>query len=103
MQAFQLLLKHSHNAVVIYVVYVNNSKEFLNQTESLFQLLDARWFCLLQLFPRIPQAICIVFHYDFDTFHLTTLFTITVEHLLLYSIVGSHPPEIQTSREYFRK
>lgn len=71
--------------------------------ESLFQLLDARWFCLLQLFPRIPQAICVVFNYDFDTFHLTTLFPITTEHLLLYSIVSSHTAKIQTSREHCHK
>lgn len=71
--------------------------------ESLFQLLDARWFCLLQLFPRTPQAISIVFNYDFDAFHLTTLLTITIEHLLLYSIVSSHTAKIQTSREYCNK
>lgn len=74
-----------------------------NQMESLFQLLDARWFSLLQLFPRILQAICVVFNYDFDTFCLTTLFTITIQHLFLYSIVSSHLAKIQTSREYSRK
>lgn len=71
--------------------------------ESLFQLLGARWFCLLQLFPRIPPPIHIVFNYDFDAFHLTTLFPITAEHLPLYSIVSSHAAKIQTSREHCHK